>query len=715
MDRPVSGAVAAAPTAPWPSLRDELALYPGPAANDGSPTWSLHDPTRNLYFRIDWATYEILCRWPLGNATAIAGALHDETTLRLDDETVDGVRQFLLQRDLVKRDTASETRQFVQRTEQRHIAPLTWLLHHYLFFRLPLWRPDAWLGRTVGLVAWLGSRWFAVLTACVLLFSLFEVSRQWDSFTATLVDLFSPEGILAYLVTLVCVKFLHELGHAYTARRAGCRVPSMGVAFLVMFPMAYTDVNDAWKLPDRRRRLQVGAAGILTELTIAAWAGLAWALLPDGTLRGAMFLLATTTWISTLAINASPFMRFDGYFLLMDWLETPNLHARSFALARWRLRELLFGLGDPVPESLPRHRTRLFILFAWATWSYRAIVFTGIAILVYHVFPKPLGPLLAAVEIGWFLVAPITREIGSWLQLRERIARRATTYRTLLLLGCLIAIMVIPWDSRIRTQAVLLPAIQLPLVAPGSSVISEVLVQDGATVTAGQALVALHSPELAHQRKAAAVRLQGAEWQLNATGLKDELRERQAVIGSERRRAASELQGIELEIDRYRVESPRDGRIQWQHPDLHPGLWLADKEQIGWIVDPDSWQLVTYVPATELARVAVGDTARFSDESGRMPVLHARVTRIDQDATRVMTEGMLASTQGGLIPVREQGQQLIPEQAVYRLTLALQDHTSLPNDLPVLRGRLTIQGQAEAWMRQYWRSAVGLFRREAGF
>ena len=79
---------------------------------------------------------------------------------------------------------------------------------------------------------------------------------------------------------------------------------------------------------------KVAAAGIATELTIAVWAMLAWVWLPDGPLRAMAFLLATTTWVSTVLINASPFMRFDGYFLLSDFLQMPNLHACAFALAR---------------------------------------------------------------------------------------------------------------------------------------------------------------------------------------------------------------------------------------------------------------------------------------------------------------------------------------------------------------------------------------------
>lgn len=113
----------------------------------------------------------------------------------------------------------------------------------------------------------------------------------------------------------------------------------MGVAFLVMMPMFYTDTSGSWKLTLKRQRITIGVAGMLTELALAAWATLACSFLPDGMLRSAAFMLATTTWIMTLAVNLSPLMRFDGYFLLSDTLQVPNLQQRGFAMGRWQLRE----------------------------------------------------------------------------------------------------------------------------------------------------------------------------------------------------------------------------------------------------------------------------------------------------------------------------------------------------------------------------------------
>jgi putative peptide zinc metalloprotease protein len=392
-----------------PPLREELALLPGPALADGQPSHTLHDPVRNLFFRIDWPTFEILCRWHLGNPAAIAAAIGRDSTLRMEPADVDEAIRFLHENQLLQPQAGSAA-EFAQRLQKRKGGLGQWLLHNYLFFRIPLVRPDRWLGRWASRLDFFYSRQFLYLTLGVLLVGLVQVYRQWEHFTATLVDTFSWSGMASYGAALAGVKLMHELGHAFTAKRYGCRVPTMGLAFLVMWPVAYTDTNEVWKLTDRRQRLTVTAAGVLTELIIAVWATLAWVLLPDGAARSVAFVLATLTWVSSIAINISPFMRFDGYFLLSDWLGMPNLHNQAFALARWDVRERLFALGEPLPEHLPRRQHVGLILFAYATWIYRLVVFLGIAALVYTFFIKAVGIVLFIVEMGWFVLLPFIHE-----------------------------------------------------------------------------------------------------------------------------------------------------------------------------------------------------------------------------------------------------------------------------------------------------------------
>ncbi len=199
------------------------------------------------------------------------------------------------------------------------------------------------------------------------------------------------------------MKAIHELGHALMATRYGVKVPSMGVALMVLAPFLYSDVSDAWRLASRRQRLAIDWAGILAELMLASVALTAWVFLPDGMLKTIAFVTATTSLVMSLVLNLNPFMRFDGYYILADWTGIPNLQTRAIVVGRWLMREVLFGLGAQPPEPFSRRALVILALYAYAIWIYRFFLFLGIALLVYHATFKVLGIILFLIEIGWFI------------------------------------------------------------------------------------------------------------------------------------------------------------------------------------------------------------------------------------------------------------------------------------------------------------------------
>jgi putative peptide zinc metalloprotease protein len=701
-----------------PPLRQDLGLLPGPALGDGQPSWTLHDPARNLFFRIDWASFEILQRWALQDPQAIADDVAAHTTLQLAPQDVAEVGRFLVQNQLVQIDQPASARQMAERARAGGNV-WTWLLHHYLFFRVPLVRPDAWLSRWQGVAARLASPGFLALTLAALLLGVALVLRHWEVFTASLVDTFNLEGLAAYGVALLTVKVLHELGHAFTAKRLGCRVPTMGVAFLVMWPVAYTDTNDSWRLTNRMDRLRVACAGIATELVIAAWATLAWGLLPDGALRSAAFVLATTSWVATLAINASPFMRFDGYFILSDALDMPNLHERSFAMARWHLRERLFGLGDAPPEAVSPRAQRWMIAFAWATWLYRLVLFIGIALLVYHLFFKVLGVLLFAVELAWFVFKPIRSEWQVWMKRRDDILRGRRVRWSSLLLGGLVLALLLPWPTRVTSTAWLRPAEAWPVHAPSPAQLQAMPWRHGDHVPAGAVLAQLHSPELQLREQALLARLERLRWQAASAGFDAEARQQWQGLQESLATVEAEQAGLQTEQQRLQPTAPWAGRLLVQDPDLHQGQWLARQESLGILVrDDDPWLVETWLDEAAVARIEAGQRARFVAAAGSGPSLALTVTAIDRDATRVLPRPELAAQHGGHVMVREQDGQLRPEQAVYRVQLAIDaaDARQLAtHGQHAWRGHLSIDGHHESPAARYLRQALAVLVRETGF
>jgi putative peptide zinc metalloprotease protein len=702
-----------------PPLREELDLLPGPVLPDGQPSWTLHDPARNQFFRIDWPTFEVLRHWSLGEAQAIADAVAQATTLELEAAEVRAVADFLVQHQLLQPAGTGQAAKLAERLARLRGTPWSWLLHHYLFFRVPLVRPDAWLGRWQGVAAWFATPAFSVATLLALGFGLLQVVRQWDGFVAQLVDTFSLEGLAAYALALAAVKVLHELGHAFTAKRLGCRVPTMGVAFLVLWPMAYTDTNESWRLTDARQRLRVASAGIVTELALAAWATVAWALLPDGAARSAAFVLATTSWVATLAINASPFMRFDGYFILSDLLDMPNLHERCFALARWQLRERLFSLGEEPPEPVPPRRARWMVAFAYATWIYRLVLFVGIALMVYHLFFKLLGVFLFVVEIAWFIWRPVRGELQAWAQRRQRIAQQGRTWVSLMVALALVGLLFVPWPGRIGASALLRPADAWPVHAPAGARLDALAFGEGDRVPKGAVIARLHVPDLNTRRQALNTRVEQLRQQTASAGFDAQTRQRMLVTRETLATAQAELASVDTELMSYAPRAPFDGRLRNLHPDLQTGQWLAPRERIALLVrEGTPWMVETWLDEEAVRRIAPDDSATFVTDSGAGPLLKLRVREIDRDATRTLPQAELAAPAGGHIPVRERAGQLVPERAVYRVRFELEmPGGAVPTPLSgrSWRGIVTVHARAEAPALRYLRQAASVVVRELGF
>jgi putative peptide zinc metalloprotease protein len=711
---------AAGPAAGLLPLREEIAIFPGPTALDGSPSWTLHDPSSNRFYRLGWREFEMLSRWDSGSVAALTERVAAETTLQLEKEDVDDLVRFLFAFDLLRATSPEATANLVKKAERQRGSWGKWLLHNYLFIRIPLLRPDGFLTTTYPYLRWIFSAPVALLIAAIGLIGLVRVGRQWDVFLGTFVDMFSVDGAIAFGVTLGCMKALHELGHAYTAKRFGCRVPTMGLALLVMVPVLYTDVNDAWKLPSRRQRLAIGVAGVATELACAALAVFAWASLPNGPARSVAFLVATTTWLTTVLLNASPFMRYDGYYVLSDLLEMPNLHTRAFALAQWSMRETLLGLGDHVPEELPPLRRRLLVLFAFLTWAYRFTLFLGIAAIVYHFAVKILGIAMMIVEVGYFVAMPVVREALTWWRRRADIHLNWRTALTSAAGIAIVLLLLLPWRSAVEAPALLKSQQHVDIFVPefGARLVG-VAVREGDSVVRGARLAQLTSPDLDYKLGRARTEIEISEWQLSARGANAELLARSQVTEREYETARAEYRALQDQKSRLDVVSPVAGKIVDVAEALEPGTWLAPKTRLMSVVDPAGLTVEAYVDEADLDRIAVGDTATFFAEADTRIEFPLRLVEIARASTRALSDPALASTLGGPIAVRAQQRNdqkqndLIPDRTIYRLRLAVTDSGATPVNR-VLRGDVILRGEPISLIRRIWRAALAVVIRESG-
>jgi putative peptide zinc metalloprotease protein len=688
-----------------PSVRPDLAVLRGPAEWDGAPTWTIHDPVRNRFFRIGWVERTMLRHWGRGDPASIAAATAAELGLEVSTAAVAGFAAFLQSNELVHLDGTGTP------PPARHGA-LTSMLHGYLFFRIPLGSPDRLVAALAPrLAAILSSPAFIIAFAALTLWGLIQTGRQWDVFVSTLPPLASPGGLALYGTMLILSAVAHEFGHAFAARHFGCRVGTMGIAVMVMVPTLYTDTSEVWALTAPRQRLAVAAAGIGAEIILAVAALALWSHLPEGAARSAAVSLATTALAATLLINLSPFMRFDGYFMLSDLLGIANLQERSFALFRWRLRRLVLGLDGPPPETLPPRLQTAVLVWAAVTIVYRAVLYAGIALLVYHSLFKLAGLVLFVVEIGWFLVLPGWREIRAWWSLRAVWNRRRVAAALAIGLAGLAALMV-PWQRSVELPATLEAGRHTVLFPPLAGRVATSRIVVGGTVSEGEILLELEAPALRLQLEDVDIRLAAAQWQVDHLMARnadwERIRVEEEALAALRREQGEVL----AQLARLEVRAPFSGIIVDRDPALSSGRWVGRADRLADLADLAQCRVIGYADEGDIGRLAAGGRGWFYPDGLDLAPAEVVLTRLDATSARRLDDAYFAGDHGGAIAVRRLPNGPVPARAVFGARFDVQGEAHCPMRR---RGTVIIDAAAQSLASRLFRQATRVFNQESGF
>ncbi len=701
--------------APLPTLRDDLEIVPTAPLANGAPAWVIFDPVANRYFEIGRETLDMLLLWRTGTVDMLVSRVRTELGRTITTDEVAEVIHFLISNALVRDIPKDDYRMMAEKVQGEKRSWFQTAMHSYLFFRIPLFRPDRFLHATWPFVAPLFTRTAVWAYIFIAIAGLYLVSRQWDQFTGTFQYMLSWQGAAFYGVSLVLVKSLHELGHAYMAVRYGLRVPTIGIAFMVLMPVLYTDTSGAWRLRSRRKRLMIDGAGIFTELALAAIATLLWVFLPDGGLRRCVFAVAATSWVTSLIINLNPLMRFDGYYILSDTLGFQNLQSRGFDMARWRLRELLFGLGEEPPEQLSARMRRTVVLHAWATWIYRFFLFLGIAILVYAFFIKLIGIILFVVEILWFILMPIWREMKCWWEIKSKIM---ASKRFVITSGiaCFLAVLaIIPWSTRVSVPAIMTVEHEQAIFAPFAGQISSLNVADGVKVRKGDPLLTLDAPKLMQDKKLAEERASLLESRIGRTGSDDKDRASLIVLTNELKEVREELAGLKRIAAELVIRAPFDGVVADVDPELHKGLWINTKTPLAIIQGGTTPRIKGYVAERDVFRLGQGAAVRFIPDDPDLPIVPATVSEVAEASAERLDEPYLALPYGGSIPIEEaRKEDLRPMEAAYPVSMIPASQTQPPLPKKAIRGVSVISGDPESFFARAKRQVLKVLVREMG-
>lgn len=700
--------------APLPALRRDVSLVEGAPDETGAPTWVIHDPLQHRYFQIGRTTHAILAAWQPGvDPARMARSASARTGEPIDAAAIAALVDFLREKALTEETAPGQWQHLAAKAERQRLARFRRIAAKALFFRMPLLRPEPLLKAALPVVAPLYSRPAAIVFGLVALLGVFLSLERWDEFVGTFHAFFTLDGMLAFALSLFFMKAVHELGHAFTALRYGCRVPSMGIAFTLLTPILYTDVTDAWRLKSRRQRVAISVAGVVVELALAGVATFLWAFLEDGTARGIAFTLATSGWATTLLVNLNPLMRYDGYYVLSDLLGIDNLQQRAYALGRWKLRQVLIAPGLPPPEYLPPRRQTLLVFYAWASWAYRIVLFSGIALILDRFAFRAAGSALLLIG-GWFLVAkPVLAELAEWPRIGRPLVSRTRVGALVTVILAALVVVVVPWSTRVEIPAVLIAADLTQVYAAEPARIVSVGAERYASVHQGDLLLTLDRPDLDSAiAKTRAERDLVGKRLAQMTANRDDLSE-SLVLRKQWASLTTELDGLGRQRHELELRAPIDGTVLQTALNLHAGRWVNGNEVLLLLSAGRRMVVRGYVHGTDVARLVPASIGRFIPDDLTFPAFEVQLDSVSRVTARRIDIAELTSLSGGRIAVRPESEtELVPVASQYPVDFQPLGLLRLPAQ--VVRGVVAVDGSAESLALGIWRQVAKVVLLESG-
>lgn len=669
----------------------------------------LHDPFGNQYFRLRPAAYEFIARL---SRDRTVDEVWKDCLRRFPDEApgqqeVIRLLSQLFYANLIQSDEPADSAKLFERHRARRRKETGSRLLNIMFARFHLLDPDRFLRRAMPFVRPFLSPLGLVLWAGVLLAGIKSVVDHAPEFLEQTQGALAPGNLPLLYVALVLIKTLHEFSHAFVCRRFGGEVHDMGVMLLIFTPLPYVDATSAWAFRERWKRVLVGLAGIMAELFVASCAALIWAAVGPGPLRAVAYNMILVASVSTVLFNANPLLRYDGYYILSDLAEVPNLHARAARLWRYWLEHRVFGVREEWTVEYPassRNETVGLGIFGALAAIYRVVVFGGILLFVGNRFLL-IGVIMAAVCAVAWIVKPLVKLVRylAMAPCLSQVRPRAVAIVAGALAVLLLLIGAVPFPATAIAPGMVHAREHSVVCAETAGALHEVLAPPGSWVEAGAPLVRLSAPEL--------------DWEIeDARAQKAEVEARwQNAMGAE----PANLKPLEsaMEVVRARcadLESRREALVirarhagQWSAPGLEnaPGAWFARGAMLGAVVNPNETffdAILGQSDAVRLFGVRVRRASvRLRGEAMRnLPVTHLDIVPGEQTQ---LPSSALGWTGGGEVPVD-------PQDGEGRRTLEpfFEVRAALPRDSGVAllhgrTGRIRLVFDPEPLARQWLR------------
>ena len=511
---------------------------------------------------------------------------------------------------------------------QKIISTLT----NILSLRLPGWDPDRVLGAMVPWTRWISHPLTAVLATVFVLCSWLLLAIQFRAFQSGLPafrQFFGWPNLIFLWMTLAGSKIIHEFGHGLSCKMFGSECHEMGVMLLVGSPCLYCDVSDSWMLKNKWPRILIGAAGMIIEIVLSAIAIFLWWMTSPGLFHYLCLNLFFVTTVTTVIFNANPLMRLDGYYMMSDFLEIPNLRQKADKMTREWVSHLCLGIEPRHDPFMPQTGRHWFILYAIASKLYGWFVLVGILVFLYTVL-KPyelqsIGQTLAFFSITGMIFHMSRNAYQIISEPREQPIKKWRVALTAIVLGALITGLGMIEIPFIQWAAFVIEPRDVRHVytkVPGELV--ELDVKAGDRVEVGQTLAVLHDPRLDDMKRHLDIEIELKTKGLEHASLIDD-RSARALAEEGLHSVQKQMEELDAQLKNLVVKAPISGTIVEPPREATPKMRQLKTHLVGWTgtpMDPKN-KGAFLAERTKLLSIAPADTMQailYLDQADRHDV-----------------------------------------------------------------------------------------------
>ncbi|MDH3220967.1 MAG: efflux RND transporter periplasmic adaptor subunit [Gammaproteobacteria bacterium] len=631
-----------------PKLHDQVQVH----RHDyrGLIWYLLENTTTGRSHRFNPAAYQFI---GLMDGERSVQEIYQHITEKLDEyapgqEEIIDLMGKLYQADLLKSGAFADTEELFERQSQQKSRRFRQRFANPVALRFALWDPEDFLNRHFHKLGWIFSKWAGLVWLLAMVYTILQAVQHWPQIEHHFgINALSPYNLLLMFLLYPPIKFIHELGHAFSAKLEGGEVHEMGVNFLLFMPVPYVNVSTATHFRNPYKRILVSAAGILVESFLAALGLLLFLAAQPGIVQSIGFNIFLIGGVSSLFFNGNPLLKYDAYYVLADALGIPNLFQRSAQYWQYLFQRYLFGLRDAISPANAPGEAPWFVVYSLLSLGYRLGILWFILGVVTEKFFY-LGILLAAWLIGMQILMPLYRALR-YLVASPALGRNRNRalVSSLTIASLLIAFVgFTPIPAYTLNEGVVWQPEEVRLLAEHDGFVRALEVENNQRVEAGTPLISLQDPFLQSEARIAQARVGELQSRYRASRARSHIEA--GIVREELQVAESELEFIREKNTTMSVNAFKDGRLILPQASDLPGRFVRKGELLGYILDdetPTVRMAVSQDHIGQLRQRVVEISVRFASLPARE--FPAAILRQAPEATNRLPSAALATTGGG--------------------------------------------------------------------